>query len=301
MKCSFLRPAALLCGLAFAAASASAHDTWFERSADPSDAQGSTWLTLGTGNQFPKYDSGIDPRYLVQQGCRAGKMATSLHAVRSGEEMLLLRGVPGAATCWAQLAPFDITLAPDKIPIYLRELNLGPELLATWAAMQARGLPWKERYTKNARIELGPPSTTSAPLGLDLVITNNAGRPVRMGDTLAVQVLRDGQPLAGLAVELRSPVSPLGIWRRSDAEGRLQMPVPTLRPGPWLLRAIDLRVSATDPDSWDSRFVTLAFDVQGPGPVGQNGISLSSNALSTSHTEASTAISSEPPSSTARR
>ena len=101
-------------------------------------------------------------------------------------------------------------------------------------------------------------------MGLDLLITDHVDRPVRIGDTLTVQVLRDGQPLAGLAVELRSQVSPIGIWRRSDAQGRLQVPVPALRPGPWLLRAIDLRVATNDPDRWDSRFITLAFEVQAP-------------------------------------
>ena len=263
-KTSFLRPAVLACALACAAAAACAHDTWFERSTSLSDPEGGTWLTLGTGNVYPKYDSGIDPRYLVQQGCRASRLATRLQPVRSGDEMLVLRGAPGASTCWAQLAPFDITLPTDKIALYLRELNLGPELLATWAAMQARGLPWQERYTKNARVELGAPSAAPAPLGLDLLITDHADRPVRIGDTLTVQVLRDGQPLAGLAVELRSQVSPIGIWRRSDAQGRLQVPVPALRPGPWLLRAIDLRVATNDPDRWDSRFITLAFEVQAP-------------------------------------
>jgi hypothetical protein len=31
--------------------------------------------------------------------------------------------------------------------------------------------------------------------------------------------------------------------------------------GHWLLRGTDLRLSDTVPDSWDSRFVTLAFSV----------------------------------------
>ncbi len=264
-KSSSLR-ALLAVGLSIAAAAAAAHDTWFERTAVGAEPQSGIGLTLGTGNVYPKYDSGIDPRYLVQQGCRAGTVATSMQVVHSGDEALQLRAAPGSSTCWAQLAPFDITLLPQIIPVYLRELHLGPELLATWAAMQARGLPWKERYTKHARVEMGAPSSAPVPLGLDLIIANHADRPVRMGDTLDVQVLRDGQPLAGLAVELRSQVSPIGVWRRSDAQGRVQMPVPKLRAGPWMLRAIDLRVAPNDPDSWDSRFITLAFEVQDATP-----------------------------------
>jgi hypothetical protein len=32
-------------------------------------------------------------------------------------------------------------------------------------------------------------------------------------------------------------------------------------PGRWLLRGTELRLSQERPDTWDSRFVTLAFDV----------------------------------------
>lgn len=284
-----LRPLLLLYTAAVCA-SAQAHDTWFERR--PADA-GELRLALGTGDVFPIFDSGIDARYLVESGCRAGALATTLQPLGNEPNSLLLRGLSQAATCWAQLVPFEVTLAPDKIALYLREVGAGPELRATWAAMAARGLPWRERYTKHARIELGVPSSRPTPLGLDLLIDHPG--PVQVGQTIEVQVLRDGEPLAGQAVELRGNVLPLGIWRRSDAQGRLRVPVPTA--GTWVLRAIDLRLSAARPDTWDSRFATLAFEVQAP----QKGSSLSSNARSASQTAASTAISSEPPVSTARR
>ena len=281
----------LLCAaLACASATAAAHDTWFERR--PVEA-GELRLALGTGNVYPIFDSGIDARYLVESGCRAGALATTLQPLGNEPQSLLLRGLSQAATCWAQLAPFELTLAPDKIAVYLREVGAGPELRATWAAMAARGLPWRERYTKHARIELGVPSSRPTPLGLDLVIDHPG--PVQTGGLIEVQVLRDGLPLAGQAVELRGSVLPLGIWRRSDARGRLQMPVPMA--GRWVLRAIDLRLSESRPDTWESRFATLAFEVQAP----QKGSNLSSNARSVNQTNASAAITSEPPSSTTRR
>ena len=78
-------------------------------------------------------------------------------------------------------------------------------------------------------------------------------------------VLRDGQPLAGLPVELQSADAAKGIWRRSDAQGRISLPA--LPAGRWLLRGTDLRRSDAQPDTWDSRFVTLAFDVSGVSPL----------------------------------
>ncbi len=279
----------LAAALGLAASNAGAHDTWFERL--PA-VQGTPHLALGTGDRFPVRESGIAARHLVASGCRAARLITTLQPLHDAADALVLRPTPGAATCWVQSEPFDITLAPDKIGAYLREIQASPEQRATWAAMQQRGLPWRERYAKHARIELGAPAAMAVPMAMDLVLQHSG--PVHAGAMLQVLVLRDGQPLAGLPVELVGEASPLGIWRRSDAQGRLQMPVPA--GGRWLLRATELRLSETQPNTWDSRFVTLAFDA-----ADQNGSSSSSNALSASHPAASTAISSEPPSSTTRR
>jgi hypothetical protein len=145
--------------------------------------------------------------------------------------------------------------------------------------MQARGLPWRERYTKHARIDIegttagleagaGAPAAASPStpvLGMDLQRVNG-GAALAVGQTLEALVLRDGLPLAGQALELLNEASPVGIWRRSDAQGRVSMPVPL--PGRWILRGVDLRLSDTTPDQWESRFVTLAFEV-GAAPTTQ--------------------------------
>ncbi len=283
-----LRPMALAAATALALP-ALAHDTWFERR-DGTD--GTPLLALGTGSMYPAQESGIDPAFFAESGCRAARIGTALKPVGHEPAALLAQPSPGAATCWVQLAPFEITLEPDKIPLYLRELQASPAQRAAWAAMRSRGLPWRERYTKHARIELSAtPSPQPAPLGMDIVIDSG---PVRAGATLVARVLRDGRPLAGLPVELRGEASAIGIWRRSDDEGRISLPVPAA--GAWLLRAIDLRLSTERPDTWDSRFVTLAFEA-----MDQNGNSLRSNTRSTSQIAATTAISTEPPISTTRR
>ena len=259
-----LLTASLALALTLAAGPATAHDSWFETQPALAEGAGGALLALGTGNLYPLQETGIDARYLARQGCRAagqtaaGAAPLALKALRNTPTSLLLRAPKPAATCWVQLTPFDVELAPDKVPVYLQDIQATPEIRATWAAMQARGLPWRERYTQHARIELGPPSAGPAPLGLDLRI-ENAGTSMRGGTNLTAQALRDGQPLAGLALELRSDSSPLGIWRRTDAQGRISVSAPL--PGRWLLRGVDLRVSDADPERWDSRFVTLAFDV----------------------------------------
>ena len=249
--------AAALSGVAMAAA---AHDTWFEPLA--LGRTGDVRLALGTGNLFPTQEFSIDARYLVRQGCHSatGRVG-ALRALGNTATALHLQAPLAARVCWAQLQPFELSLEPDKIAPYLDEINASAGLRATWAALQARGLPWQETYTKHARINLGGVTAQSAvPSGMvmDMLMQAPAG-PVRAGDTLVVQVLRGGQPLAGFPVELRSNLGPLGSWHQTDAQGRVAVQ-PSLA-GRWVLRGTDLALSTSRPDEWESRFVTLAFEV----------------------------------------
>jgi hypothetical protein len=257
--------ATLAVGLAAATLTASAHDTWFE--SRPSPDRGAVLLALGTGTQFPRFESPVGIEQLRSQGCRRGDApAATLQGVSDTPTALVVRAAPdpgaGAAgiTCWAQLVPFDIELAPDKIKRYLDEIHPPQAVLDAWADMQARGIPWRERYTKHARIELaaGTAPPGRVPMDMDVLLENGQG-PVHAGDTLVFQVLRDGAPLADFSVELRGDRSRFGLWRKTDAEGRIRIPAPLA--GHWVLRGTDLRLSASVRDAWESRFVTLAFEI----------------------------------------
>jgi len=241
-----------------------AHDTWFE----PRPAVGGQpRLALGTGNQFPVRETGIDARYLASAGClgeRSGRVALGRVADEPAALVLapMRRVAEGEALrCWAQLEPFDLELERDSrlIEVYLKEIAAGDEVRRAWDTMRARGLPWRERYTKHARIELGGASAAAVPMAMDIV--PQSATAARAGATLEFQVLRDGAPLAGLPIELRSERAALGVWRRSDAEGRVRFAVPAA--GRWLLRGTELR-PAPDGASWVSGFVTLAFEVLPP-------------------------------------
>ncbi len=54
--------------------------------------------------------------------------------------------------------------------------------------------------------------------------------------------------------------SPVGIWRQTDDKGVLQHTLPF--GGQWLLRGTELRLSTERPDTWESRFVTLALQIR---------------------------------------
>ena len=287
---------------------ARAHDTWFEPA--PATARGEFGLVLGTGTQYPLFEFPIRLPQLVASGCRAeGVAAARLAWVADRPDALALRSSQplagaAAAVCWAQLAPIELDgIGPETVALYLDEINAPPAVRAAWAAQQARGVRWQERYVKHARIEidgaraapssaLPVPPARPVPMGMDALMTAPR-RPVQVGDALEFQLLRDGAPLAGQAVEFRSNLSRFGFWRRTDAEGRVRFTPP--QPARWLLRGVDLRLADGDPDRWQSRFLTLIFDVV------QNPSSATSNARSTNQSAASSAIATDPPASTPRR
>jgi hypothetical protein len=262
-----LTRAAVLLAALCAAASAAAHDTWFALQADK--APDSVSLALGTGNRFPLQETGIEAKYLVGSGCRSGSAAVALQPVGDAPHALLLRARASddqPLTCWAQSSPFEVELTPDKIALYFHDIQASPAVRDAWSQMKARGVSgWKERYTKHARVELNPGAEAAAPveLGMDALLESPAHTP-KAGEMLQFRVLRDGQPLPDFAVELRGNRSPVGVWRKTDADGRVRVAAPLA--GHWVLRGTDLRVSESDPDRWESRFVTLAFEVSQSAP-----------------------------------
>lgn len=286
---------------------AQAHDTWFAPL--PADAPGSVALALGTGNQFPVHESGIGMQYLLYSGCRGEPGSAPLTLQRTADAptalQLRVRSESGRPlTCWAQTSSFDVELGDDKIALYLREIQAPAGVRDAWTQMRARGVKWKERYTKHARIELniGAGASAGVPVNMAMdVLLEAPQRTPKRGDPMQFRVLRNGQPLPDFAVELRGDRVALGIWRKTDAEGRVRFPAPL--PGRWVLRGTELRLSEREPDTWESRFVTLAFEIEDErGTARPQALSSDNpNARSTNQTAAISAISSEPPSITARR
>jgi Domain of unknown function (DUF4198) len=250
------RLALTLCSLMLVVGSASAHDTWFALDGDGT-------LSLSTGNRFPVPEQGVDPQYFARSGCRAGMGAVRpLVKLRYTDTATVLRApVAGtvAYTCFMQLQPFEFELPADKIRLYFNEIRPGAAVLAAWADLQARGLPFVEKYTKSARIDVGAVAAPT-PTGtvMDVLRQAPAGT-LAVGGEATFQVLREGRPLADFAVELINENSQVGLWSRTDAQGRITARLPL--PGRWLLRGTDLRLSGSDPTRWESQFITYAFDV----------------------------------------
>lgn len=261
----------LLAALALPPGTAAAHDSWFAPL--PRTDRGEAVFAFGTGNQFPQQEITIPLFQLRSHGCQGeGQRVAPMRWVADRPSALVLRSarpVPATAalSCWAQLHPIGIEIDDATVEVYLKEVNALPAVRERWAALRARGVRWQETYTKVARVEMNalePAASAGTALpeavpGLALDLRIESPTPLRAGDTLRVQLLRDGQPLAGLPLEMRSELSPLGIWRQTDAEGRISLTVPLA--ARWLLRGVDLRPADGRADAWDSRFISLAFEV----------------------------------------
>lgn len=251
---------AALCGAALCAV-ASAHDTWFAPLPAPSPNE--TLLALGTGNRFPVFETAVDRQFVARRGCRGGDgddgAAPALEPLRYTDTATVWRVASAELTtlsCWLQLEPFEIELPADKVAIYFKEIRPPEAVIAAWANLRARGLPFVERYTKSARFDGSRAVPRPADTAMDVL--RETPRPQAGGEAV-FQVLRDGQPLADFNVELVNERSPLGLWHRTDADGRFRARLPL--PGRWLLRGTDLRLAPSDPTRWQSQFVTYAFEV----------------------------------------
>ena len=257
-----------------ASAAASAHDSWF--AAMPSNDEAQVRLALATGARFPKHESTVGAGALAEHGCRHGAAPRApLRIERDTTVALIVRSNPvnrisraarhGAITCWAQLIPFEVEIDVATVELYFKEINPPAAVREAWREMLSRGVTWKERYTKHVRFEryddrLGraePPSAAAVPMGLDIVLDGPLRPPVA-GDTVSFQVLRDGLPLPDFAVELQSALTPIGFWTKTDEQGHASVRLPL--GGRYLLRGVDLRLSSTTPDAWESRFIMLGFE-----------------------------------------
>jgi Domain of unknown function (DUF4198) len=250
---------------------AAAHDTWFQAAPAARPAT----LLLGTGNRFPVFESGLAMEHLQHHGCAAHSALAARGAAAAeplapaatpaGQPPDALRlHLPPATpaqpvSCWASLVAFDVEIAPPQVQTYLREIAAGPALREAWAAEQAAGRPWRERYVKHARIELGGASATAVGLALEAVLIDPAQPRVR--EAARFQLLHGGRPLADQPVQWVSERSGLGVWRRTDAQGQVVLALPLA--GNWLLRSTLLRPPARAGEPWESDFVTLAFAVDG--------------------------------------
>jgi uncharacterized GH25 family protein len=261
-----MKPYFVATALLVVAAAASAHDTWLlpEQFAVAPDSALALDLTSGTA--FPEPDTPIDPARVARAAFRLHGQSLALTDLSAAAHSLRVQATPaaqGIATVWMELAPQTIELTAPQVEAYLAEIDAPDLVKRRWIV--SRPQRWRERYTKHAKtfVRVGDAAADhswSEPVGMYLELVPQSD-PTRLvaGDTLVVQVLRDGISLPGFALAVQRESGAAEQMQRTDGGGNVSFDLD--RPGRWLVRGTWLLAVADPAVDWESHFTTLTLDV----------------------------------------
>lgn len=252
---------AALLGLGLTAAAAAAHDFWLV----PVGAAGE--LHGVSGSHFPTSENAVAPERLAEAIAVSSAGRAQLAVIGARDNVLVLRADPMlSGTLWAavEIKPRRIDLSAAEFNDYIRHDGL-PQIYAEREATGELDRPSVERYQKYAKALLVRPGVGSvalAPVGHRFEIVPLAD-PAGAGDSLAVAVRFDGQPMPGLTVNAGyadQPAATHAFTGLTDAAGQVR--VPLTRSGLWYLRTIHMRRVAEPPFEWESFWASLTFTVR---------------------------------------
>ena len=268
-----MRSKAALLGLALAfAAGAAAHDTWLVPGAFRVTAGQPVKVSLNTSEDFPTSDGAPTPDRVERFEAVSATGRAEVTGYRVEEKSLVAEVTPGPGLTLvaAVTKPRLIVLEEKDFNTYISEEGLD-SIVAARAARGESFAAGRERYSKVAKLALCAEGDSASerrfrqPLGLRLEIvplTNPCG--LRAGDTLVVQVMFEGRPLANVGVGAGTTGSHGHHYpyrQRTDAAGRAVVRLD--RAGPWFVRVLHM-VPATEFEDadWQSWFSTLTFSVE---------------------------------------
>lgn len=263
--------AALL--LAAGAPLATAHETWLLPKDFTPPAGQSLEFTLTSGMGFPSLGSGVDRRRITEARLIQDGDEQALVPVGGSAGALELTAIPygGVACAWVNLQPRVLEIEADEdVEHYLEEIGAPESVCTAWRASRET-TAWRESYAKLTRTylvgsgEADPEPCWHEPTGTRFDIRPMADPTgLEPGDTLELQVLFDGEPLAGQSVGfVREDEEPRALQRSNEA-GRMTVTVGG--EGRHMIYATNLRRADGDDYSWESNFTTLTFLVGGEQP-----------------------------------
>jgi hypothetical protein len=216
---------------------------------------------------FPALDTSIKPERIDRAICRLAGHTFALTDYSPAPKSLAFKArlsESGVATMWVELKPRSLVLTPKLVKEYLDEIG-APELIRGQWDNAKRPRRWREVYTKHSKTfvrvgEAQSDSSWTAPAGMQLeIVPENDPTTLRVGEELAVRVLKNGAPLPNISVGIVGAGDSKGKIQKTDAEGRATFRLD--RRGRWLLRVTELRRASQPGVDWESDFTTLTFQV----------------------------------------
>lgn len=257
-------------GIVVGALALSAHDTWLVPEAFFVAPQSRVRVALNTSEDFPQPESAPTPDRIAEFFVQTSERTPVRDYRVEGDSLVADIEVSesGHYLVAAATRPRLLVMPPEDFNGYLSEEGL-EQILAARRDRAESESPGRESYRKLAKLVLcvGEPRDESfrQPAGfhLEMVPLQSPCR-LRVGDTLAIQLLFDGVPLAGVPVGA-GYASVHGhnyaVWVKTDETGTARVLLD--RSGAWFVRALHMVPAAEGSEAdWESFFSTLTFAVR---------------------------------------
>ena len=256
-----------------------AHDTWIIPFTFRLSPGSSTDVRLATSEAFPSSEAAASPDRISSFILRQRSGTTPVEGYRVDGTFLVARVTPtepGHTVLIAETKPRAFVLEPKIFNQYLQDEQL-TAILRARADRGQTSSPGRERYQKIAKTILCVGSVSDSlhaqPNDLWLeIIPERDPCSLRAGDSLPVQVLFQGRPLAGAHVAAGYPGvtgHKYPLWVLTDFSGRATISLD--RPGLWFARVLHMIPVTNDTEAdWRSAFSTLTFEVSAAQPAGSD-------------------------------
>jgi hypothetical protein len=174
----------------------------------------------------------------------------------------------GAYLAVMTIAPRIENMKGEEFTDYLKEEGLDRVIAARATAGESNAAA-RERYARYAKAAVrtgaGDGAHLTRPVGLKAeFIPSTDPTLLRQGQSLTVQLVAGGQPVADAAITAINENGGMPLRGRSDANGRVTYTLD--RAGAWLVKTVHMvRLPKTDAEAeaeWESFWVTLAFNTQ---------------------------------------
>ena len=243
------------------------HDTWLAPREFNITRRSQVLFDLTSGMSFPILETSIKPDRIDAASCRLNNKVMKLLKPVSGSKSLMFPGKfedDGTVTCWIDLKPRQLELNERQVAEYFEEIDPSQAVRDAWKNMKSPRR-WRESYVKHAKTlayvgTSGDDQSWGEPVGtaFELVPEKNPFG-LKAGDELPIRVLKKGQPITQLRVNIVLAGQKQGEFQTTDGEGRVSFLIK--RAGRYLIRATELR-PATKPDlEWESDFTTLTIEI----------------------------------------
>lgn len=250
------------------ASTASAHDFWIEPTNHAAPVAKPLALRLLIGHDADRTEYRRNPRHIRSFTVATPTGTRSVAGLAGGPGGLFTPRTKGLHTFAYASNPSLAHLESDAFRAYLVEEGL-TEALAVVKASPALGRPIRELFERCAKalVAVGGSSKGASSqrmgLALELVpLVDPFG--LEPGGRLALQLLRDGVPLAKVRVSAYRREAPGSVVHATtDADGRVTLPL--AKPGGWLVKAVAIQKAARRSGAdWHSLWATLTFALPTP-------------------------------------